>query len=215
MNNARILVIDDEKNVRFTVIHALQNDGYQVDAASSGVDGLQKASVSRYDLLLVDLRMPGMTGVEMLRELRRQHTDVPAVIITAYGIPRQLVEAAELGAIDCVRKPFSIQTIRHIVRDVIETCSLADDFVPQTGDEFLMMGRHEMMNGQLESAREYLERAAAIASDRAEIHILLGVNAYLRGEQAAAVDCFERALTIDPSSKTASEYLTWLASTEH
>jgi DNA-binding NtrC family response regulator len=215
MNSARILVIDDEKNVRFTVIHALQNDGYQVDAASSGVDGLQKASQIPYDLLLVDLRMPGMTGVEMLRELRRQHTQVPAVIITAYGIPRQLVEAAELGAIDCVRKPFSIQTIRHIVRDVIETCTLPDDFVPGTANEHLMMGRHEMMNGRLETAKTFLEKAAELSPDRAEIHILLGVAAYLRGGIEAATSCFERALTIDPSSKTASEYLTWLASTEH
>ena len=215
MNNEHILVIDDEKNVRFTVIHALQNDGYEVDSASSGVDGLQKASAVHYDLLLVDLRMPGMTGVEMLRELRRQNSHLPAVIITAYGIPQQLVEAAELGAIDCVRKPFSIQTIRHIVRDVIETATLPESFVPETASDYLLKGRHEMMQGRLDEATALLETAASLAPDRAEIMILLGVAAYLRGTRDDAGRCFERALSIDPSSKTASEYLTWLASTEH
>lgn len=215
MNSAHILVIDDEKNVRFTVIHALQNEGYSVDSAASGVDGLQKASSTEYDLLLVDLRMPGMTGVEMLRELRRQHSELPAVIITAYGIPQQLVEAAELGAIDCVRKPFSIQTIRNIVRDVIRTATLSDSFVPESANDYLLKGRHEMMQGRLEEAGSLLEAAAQLAPDRAEIMILLGVGAYLRGRRVESEQCFERALTIDPSSKTASEYLTWLASTEH
>lgn len=215
MNNAHILVIDDEKNVRFTVIHALQNDGYIVDSASSGIDGLQKASQASYDLLLVDLRMPGMTGVEMLRELRRQDSHLPAIIITAYGIPQQLVEAAQLGAIDCVRKPFSIQTIRNIVREVIHTATLAEDFLPQTADDYLQKGRQEMMLGRQQQAAELLETAARMDPDRAEIMILLGIGAYLRGNHADSGHCFERALAIDPSSKTASEYLTWLASTEH
>jgi DNA-binding NtrC family response regulator len=151
----------------------------------------------------------------MLRELRRQKARMPAVIITAYGIPEQLVEAAELGAIDCVRKPFSIQTIRNIVRDVIETATLDEDFVPESASDYLLKGRHAMINGDLVEAERLLTTAATLASDRAEVSILLGIIAYLQKRHAEAALCFERALAVDPSSKTASEYLSWLASISH
>ncbi len=72
-----------------------------------------------------------------------------------------------------------------------------------------------MMRGRQQQAAELLETAARLAPDRAEIMILLGIGAYLRGNHADSEHYFQRALAIDPSSKTASEYLTWLASTEH
>lgn len=212
MQTHSILVVDDEKNVRFTVAHALQNEGYSVDSASSGIEGLQRSSSNDYDLLLIDLRMPGMTGLEMLREVRRRSPELPAVIITAYGNPQQLVEAAELGAIDFVRKPFSIQTIRSVVRSVLELVSSENGSADRGGPEQLVRrGRRQMMLGNVEEARSLLSQAVEHDDDRQpDALILLGVCDMLSGDDAAAAAHLRQALEIDPSSRTASEYLTWL-----
>ncbi len=210
MQHRSILVVDDEKNVRFTVSHALQNEGYDVDAASSGVQGLQKTALKEYDLLLVDLRMPGMTGLEMLREIRRQSRELPAVIITAYGNPQQLVEAAQLGAIDFVRKPFSIQSIRSIVRGVIDTATSQYDVPPRDAGGQLRAGKKAMMLGHIEEARSFLRDSIVSDGEHPEAVILLGVCDLLSGEREEAARHFRRALQIDPSSRTASEYLTWI-----
>jgi DNA-binding response OmpR family regulator len=207
-----ILVVDDEKNIRFTVTHALTSDEFDIDEASSGVEGLKKSQERSYDLLLVDLRMPGMTGIEMLREIRRRKAESPpAVVITAYGIPQQLLEAASLGAIDYVRKPFSIQTLRAIVRTILERMSLTDDFRPLTADEHLEVAKRKMMFGRHEEAKENLQSAIALDPRNAEDFLLFGVCLLLESHPDQAREAFQRTLMIDPLNKTASEYLAWLA----
>jgi DNA-binding response OmpR family regulator len=211
----RILVVDDEKNIRFTVVHSLQNEEFQVDSASNGVEGLQRFAEGKYDLLLIDLRMPGMTGLEMLREIRRSQNDLPpAVIITAYGVPEQLVEAAELGAIDYVRKPFSIQTIRAIVRDIIERSRLPDDFAPSTPQDYLRKGKQSLMLGKRQEALSSFLKAVELDSALAEGHLLLGIGNLLEGSQNDARNWFRQALVSDPGNKTASEYLAWLSDSQ-
>jgi CheY-like chemotaxis protein len=208
----RILVVDDEKNIRFTVVHSLKSDDIQVDSASNGVEGVQMVGTCRYDLLLVDLRMPGMNGIEMLREIRRICPDLPpAVIITAYGIPQQLLEAAELGAIDYIRKPFSIQTIRAIVRDIFDRVSMPDDFAPQTANDYLGLARRAIMTGKREESHSFLRKVLELEPSMTDAHILLGILALLKPDYNQARDCFRHVLHYDPTNKTASEYLAWIA----
>jgi DNA-binding response OmpR family regulator len=203
-DSKRILVVDDEKNVRFTVTHALRSDGYEVDAAASGTEGLDRTSQERYDLILVDLRMPGMTGIDMLRELRRRDPEMPAVIITAYGVPQQLVEAAELGAIDCIRKPFSIQTIRAVVRDVLERDARMS---AATYEEHIRCAKSAIMHQDLDEAHAALERAIDEEPGESEAYMLDGIVALLKRDGETARERFRKALQIDPTNKNASEYL--------
>lgn len=201
----RILVVDDEKNVRFTVAHALRSDGYTVDSAGSGTEGLDRTAGTRYDLILVDLRMPGMTGIDMLRELRRRDPRMPAVIITAYGVPQQLVEAAELGAIDCIHKPFSIQTIRGVVREVLERAS--SDETAKTAEDHVRCAKRAIMRRDLDEARASLERAMELDPSNGETYLLDGIVALLKRDAETARERFRKALQIDPTNKNASEYL--------
>lgn len=206
-----VLIVDDEKNIRFTVEHALRSDHLEVDSASSGVEGLRKFRERSYDLLLVDLRMPGMTGLEMLREIRRMAPEVPpAVIITAYGVPEQLLEAASLGAIDCVRKPFSIQTIRSLVGEIFERLEITSESAG-TPAYYLRLGKRELMLGRCPEASELLRKAVAEEPRNIEAHILLGICAVLDDAgNDEATKHFRAALLIDPASKTAADYLAWL-----
>ncbi len=208
----RILVVDDEKNIRFTVVHALRTSSFQVDAAASGVEGLDLFRRNSYDLLLIDLRMPGMTGLEMLREIRRTSPAFPpAVIVTAYGVPQQLLEAASLGAIDCIRKPFSIQVIRAMVREIFRRLKPDSDAAPQTADEFLNEGKRRLMVGNCDDAELALARAVALDPSLTDGHFHLGICALLGGRNDEAADHFRRVLMFDSTNKTAGEYLAWLS----
>ena len=211
-----VLVVDDEKNIRFTVVHALKSDSIVVESASNGVEGLQKFRQGSYDLLLIDLRMPGMTGLEMLREIRKLGAQSPpAVIITAYGVPEQLLEAASLGAIDYIRKPFSIRTIRSLVDEIFERTGLPSMPAEESGNAYLALGKRELMQGSFKEADSMLRNALRIDPWCAEGYVLLGICALLNesGGREEPITHFRQALNIDPTNKTASEYLAWLSRT--
>lgn len=117
----RILVIDDEPAVRESFVYALTGEPYSVDAAASGVEGIEKAEGARPDLIFLDLRMPGMDGVEVLRRLQNRCSAVPVYIITAFRreYMQPLKEAAAEGLrFDVMDKPLEPEQIRLLVRSV-------------------------------------------------------------------------------------------------
>jgi CheY-like chemotaxis protein len=117
---ARILMVDDENNIRMMVRLALQHVGHTVDTASDGPDGLEKyGDGTGYDLVLLDQRMPGMEGLEVLREMRRRDPRARIVMATAFGTIDLAVEAMKLGATDFLRKPFTAEVLRGVVQSAL------------------------------------------------------------------------------------------------
>ena len=119
----RILVIDDEEAIRKLFISALKGTGYQVETAESGEQGIEKARETRFNLIFIDLKMPGINGVETLRELWKMGQTVPIYIITAYynDFLDQLQSAANDGiSFQVLKKPVSIDEIRSIAEVVAE-----------------------------------------------------------------------------------------------
>lgn len=109
----KILVVDDGQHVRdFLTDYILKPQGYTILIAVNGQEGLQKALLEKPDLMIVDNQMPKMSGIEMLRSLRDQQVDIPAILTTAYGSEETAVEAFRLGVRDYVIKPFDASTIK-------------------------------------------------------------------------------------------------------
>lgn len=106
-----VLVIDDEDNMRWVLERALGKAGYEVLTASRGSQGLELFSLHPVDLVLVDLKMPGMDGLAVLREIRRTGADVPILLFTAYATVPTAVEAMRVGATDYLRKPFDLEDV--------------------------------------------------------------------------------------------------------
>jgi len=107
----KLLVIEDDQTVGGYVRRGLEEHGYQAELVGDGLEGLRLASTSAYDLLVLDLRLPGMTGLEMVRTLRDRGSTVPILVLTAQDSVDFKVQALRAGADDYVTKPFAFEEL--------------------------------------------------------------------------------------------------------
>ena len=105
----RILVIDDEPVVARVVAEALRIDGNQVTTACNGEEGLRAIEQQAPDAVFLDIAMPGMDGIEVLRRIRERHADLPVIILTGWASGRQIDEARRLGVTDILGKPVPLK----------------------------------------------------------------------------------------------------------
>lgn len=111
-----VLVIDDQPGIRRLLIEVLGEEGYSVVEAANGYDGLQKAKDLHPALILMDMKMPGMDGIETLRELKRLGIGDKVIMMTAYGELDLVTEAKEIGAADYITKPFDIISLCQMIQ---------------------------------------------------------------------------------------------------
>jgi nitrogen regulation protein NR(I) len=122
---AQILVVDDEMNLRKVLSAQLARDGYDVHTAEDGEQGLQLLSEHHIDLVITDLRMPKLDGMELLRRAVAIDRDLPVVMITAHGTVDNAVEALKTGAFDYITKPFDQAEVRNVVKKALRTRDLS------------------------------------------------------------------------------------------
>jgi len=120
MSEVNIIVIDDDPFIRDLLAKVLINEGYKVDTAENGVKALEKISSEFYDLLITDIRMPEMDGMELMYKALELQPDIDIIIITAYASIENAVEAIKRGAFDYIEKPFRLEKIRLVVRRALE-----------------------------------------------------------------------------------------------
>ncbi|MCU0932922.1 MAG: sigma-54 dependent transcriptional regulator [Thiobacillaceae bacterium] len=120
MSEPRILLIDDEAIALANLSHVLKREGYAVTACKDGAEGLAALRRGDFDLVLTDLRMPGVDGMEVLREARQTHPDVPVIMITGHASLDSAVEAMKAGAYHYIAKPFRLAEAREVVRGALE-----------------------------------------------------------------------------------------------
>ncbi|HEX2981524.1 MAG TPA: response regulator transcription factor [Anaerolineaceae bacterium] len=116
-NTAKILVVDDEENIRFFLEETLLKDGYQVTTAENGEAALRLSDLQEYDLALIDLRMPGMSGIDLMSALHQRSPDIVVIVLTAYASLDTAVEALRQGAHDYLFKPCKSAGIRESVHN--------------------------------------------------------------------------------------------------
>ena len=123
----RILVIDDESEIRRSVRMILEYEGYDVLEASSGPDGVALAEKESPDLIFLDVKMPGMDGLEALQRIRTANDSVPVVIISGHGTVSTAVEATKAGAFDFIEKPLASERVLLTIRNALDQTRLADE----------------------------------------------------------------------------------------
>lgn len=120
MNKERILIVDDDPAIRDACFQVLTRSGYEADLAATPKEALDLVSHFEFDAILLDLKIPGMNGLELLRQIKESYPQVEVVIITAYGTVQNAVEAMKLGAGDFLQKPFGPEELRLAVRKALE-----------------------------------------------------------------------------------------------
>ena len=122
-----ILLIDDDDSLRRVVEYSLREEGYEVVTAATGTEGLHAFQTRPVDLIVTDVRMPEMDGVELLARLKAMQADLPVVMLTAHGTITSAVEAMKLGAFDYLTKPFERERLKAVVQKALAMAALATE----------------------------------------------------------------------------------------
>ena len=129
-SKGQILIIDDGPMICQSCKEILEYDGYLVDMAYSGEEGLKKVSEKKFDLILLDIAMPDISGLTLLKKMKAEQKSTPVVMITAHSTVEAAVEAMKLGARDFVQKPFTPEELTQAVRSVIVEGGVMAERIP-------------------------------------------------------------------------------------
>lgn len=127
--NSRILIVDDEATIRASLVESLTREGYEISSAETGEDALAQCHSTNFDLVITDLKLPGVSGLEILQALRNQGKGTPVIMMTAYGDVDTAVSAMRFGAYDFIPKPFKLGTMKSQVRAALKATHIPDTTV--------------------------------------------------------------------------------------
>ena len=197
-----ILIVDDEKTIRLAISMALEKLGIPMETAASGEEALEKVAQDGYELMLLDLRLPGLDGMAVLRQVSQQLPELKVIIITAFGSIDLAVEAMKLGAVDFLQKPFDAKQIREVVGRILEKQGESHGY-----DDYLAIAKQRIIEGYFEVAGVYAQKALFLKPDRPEALNLLGGISESTGNRLEAEKYYRAALTHDPAYAPAQSNL--------
>ena len=186
----RLLVVDDEQSMREWLTIALSQDGFEVESAGSGEDALKVLERTPIDLALVDLRMPGLDGLETLRRIKQLEESVSVVIMTAYATAETAVQALKEGAYDYIIKPFKVDELRHLVQNALERRRLKAENDRLRG---LIQGRFGSLVGRSANMQEVFATIARLGDSKATVLIT--------GESGTGKELVAKAIHVNSSRK--------------
>jgi DNA-binding NtrC family response regulator len=210
---ARILIVDDQEMMRDSLAATLAREGHEIVAAHDGPIAITRLSATKFDLMITDLKMPKMTGIELLQEAKRLRPEMPVVLMTAFATVNTAVEAMKLGAYDYIQKPFDGDEIKLLVERTLEhnrlirenqaLRSMADVLAPkplvgntpsmlEIRQKIDLVGRSSatvMVCGESGTGKEVVARAIHAASERRE-RPMLAVNCAALSENLLESELF-------------------------
>lgn len=181
----RILVVDDEFSVRDSLYNWFREDGYQVETAEDANEALKKLQQTAFDIALVDIKMPGIDGLELQKRIKKIAGDTIVVIITAYASVSTAVQALKEGAFDYVTKPFDPDELTHLVQNAIKQRQLQAENV-QLKEQIEDLTRFEEIVGGSPAIQKVFELIDTVAETDSTVMI--------RGESGTGKELVARAI---------------------
>jgi FixJ family two-component response regulator len=213
--NKRILIVDDETNVRLNFRTTLETEGYEVFAVSSGEEAVQSLAERTFALAILDIRMPGMGGLELLAKMRESGIKVPAMIVTAYSDVPNAVKAMKLGAIDFLQKPLRPEDLRSIVTEILKRHNGQDEPSAETFSAHIVAAKRCLNLRAFAKARLHLVKALELNSKSAEAFNLAGVLAEVLEDYDKAKKFYGQAIKLDKRYEPAQQNMRRLFEVDH
>ena len=184
-SDIRILIADDELIVRQSLQNWFREEGYSVEVAESGKEALEKLTQGLWDIFLLDIKMPGMDGLELQRKIKEVHPNATIIIMTAYASVETAVEAMKQGAYDYIVKPFDPDDLEHLVRNASERKQLVSENV-RLREKIDEMSRFHEIVGNGPAMQHVLEQVTLVS--QADTSVLI------RGESGTGKELIARAI---------------------
>ena len=204
---SKALVVDDDQSIRKMTALALEPLCHRVWAAESGEEALQVLEREEVTLVLLELMLPGIDGIETLEKLKESHPRTQVVMITAFATVDRAVEAMRLGAEDFVQKPFSPEEIREVVSRAFSRRHLATEVADLGYESRLEHARRSIGRRKLDEALQTLRGAVGLDPARPEAFNLIGECLEAGGDVLEAQKNYRAALALDPTYRVAQQNL--------
>lgn len=190
--NFGILIVDDEKIVRESLQKWFKEDGYTVDVAESAAEALKKLQIKSYDLAFVDIKMPGMDGLELQRRLKEIDKSLTVVIITAFASVESAVQALKEGAYDYVTKPIAPDELSHLVSNVVNQKKILQENI-QLRQKIDERTQYDEIIGESQQIKKVFELITSVAKTDTTVLI--------RGESGTGKELVARVIHANSSRK--------------
>jgi DNA-binding response OmpR family regulator len=206
MKDKSVLIVDDEKNIRLTLSQALEVLEVETATAADGEEALARLKEKEFSLILLDLKMPGMDGMEVLRQVSEIRPDIRIIILTAYGTVESAVKAMKLGAADFIQKPFAAEEIRGLVSRVLDRGKIDEQKTVDYASS-VELAKRCIGDRHFDAAVGHVRKAISLDPSRPEAFNLLGALMEIRGDRIEAQKNYRAALSLDPSYEPAIKNL--------
>lgn len=177
----RVLVIDDTKNIRNLLTTCLEINGYKVSTASNGEEALNLFLEEHFDLAFLDIKMPEVSGTEVLRRIRSLGLNLPVVIMTAFATVKNAVECTKLGAVAYLQKPFTADKVKSLLEDLDLNSTTHEDDNNDDINSKLNLSRQLLQAGKIDEAYTLLKTILSINPSCGECYNLIGDVHKLKG----------------------------------
>lgn len=190
----RVLIVDDETSVRTLLSEVLQGQGYEVSVASSGEEAIDLARQKPFEIVITDMRMPGISGVEVIQHVKNINSECCVIVITAYASVESAVEAIRRGAYDYITKPFNIATMRIIVdraaerqrllkeardKDKFEQLAILDSLTELFNKRYF----REVLEKEIARAKRYRLQLGLLMIDIDDFKVVNDTFGHLKGDR--------------------------------
>jgi len=213
--STKILLVDDEPNVRLNYRITLETEGYEVFEAESSASALQQFLEHSFAVAVLDMRMPGMDGLELLAKMREVGITVPAMIVTAYSDVPHAVQAMKLGAIDFLQKPLRPEELRRIVAEIVKRHAPQKEHPAETFNSHIVAAKRCLNLRSFALARIHLVKALELNTKSVEAFNLAGVLAEMLDDYDKAKKYYGQAIKLDKNYEPAQQNMRRLFELQH
>lgn len=213
MPTTKILIIDDEINISKTIAATFSEAEYQTEICRDGAAAWEKIKQESWDIVFLDIRLPGLSGIDIIKRIHDNNLKLQVIIITAYGSVENAVQAMKHGAVDFLEKPLEPEILRQTVKSVLSRPLLVQRDLTEY-NEFIESAKLHIQLREYPKAHNALMRAVEQKPESAEAHNLMGAVYEVMGDYAAAAQAYQMAIRFDKNYNPARDNLKSLLSRE-